>query len=60
MSFTPPAKAFSQLFRPAPDAQSGHPPAFYYSLLWLWGQVLPPSALTLRLFSWLVYWLVAW
>ena len=28
-----------------------HPP-LYYSLLWIWGQVLTPSAVTLRLFSW--------
>ena len=31
-----------------------HPP-LYYSLLWIWGQVLTPSAVTLRLFSWLMY-----
>jgi len=31
-----------------------HPP-FYYSLVWLWGQLLPASAVTLRLFSWLIY-----
>ena len=31
-----------------------HPP-LYYSLVWLWGQLLPPSAVTLRLLSWLAY-----
>ena len=31
-----------------------HPP-LYYSLVWLWGQLLPASAITLRLLSWLVY-----
>ena len=31
-----------------------HPP-LYYSLVWLWGQLLPASAVTLRLFSWIVY-----
>ena len=31
-----------------------HPP-LYYSLVWIWGQLLPASAVTLRLFSWLAY-----
>ena len=31
-----------------------HPP-LYYSLVWIWGQLLPASAVTLRLFSWLTY-----
>ncbi len=31
-----------------------HPP-LYYSLVWLWGQLLPASAVTLRLLSWLAY-----
>ena len=31
-----------------------HPPA-YYGLLWIWGQLLGQSPLTLRLFSWLAY-----
>ncbi|MEC8215258.1 MAG: hypothetical protein VX069_09335 [Cyanobacteriota bacterium] len=31
-----------------------HPPA-YYALLWLWGQLLGQSPLTLRLLSWLAY-----
>ena len=31
-----------------------HPP-FYYSLVWIWGQLLPASAVTLRLLSWLAY-----
>ncbi|EAU75530.1 hypothetical protein [Synechococcus sp. RS9916] len=31
-----------------------HPP-LYYSLVWIWGRVLPASAVTLRLFSWLAY-----
>ena len=30
-------------------------PLLYYSLVWLWGQLLPASAITLRLLSWLVY-----
>lgn len=31
-----------------------HPP-LYYSLIWIWGQLLPASTVTLRLFSWLFY-----
>jgi uncharacterized membrane protein len=31
-----------------------HPP-LYYSLVWIWGQLLPASPVTLRLFSWLTY-----
>lgn len=31
-----------------------HPP-FYYSFVWIWGQLLPASAVTLRLLSWLAY-----
>ena len=31
-----------------------HPP-LYYSLVWIWGQLLPASAVTLRLLSWLAY-----
>ena len=31
-----------------------HPP-FYYSLVWLWGQLLPASGVSLRLFSWIAY-----
>lgn len=31
-----------------------HPP-LYYSLVWIWGQLLPASAVTLRLLSWLTY-----
>ncbi len=31
-----------------------HPPA-YYALLWIWGQVVGQSPITLRLFSWLAY-----
>ena len=31
-----------------------HPP-LYYTLIWVWGHLLQPSAITLRLFSWLAY-----
>lgn len=47
-------------FQPSPVALIGmlredtHPP-FYYGVLWLWGQLLGQSPLTLRLLSWLAY-----
>ena len=48
-SFQPSYSALLQML-----SRDTHPP-LYYSLLWLWGQVLPPSAVTLRLFSWWMY-----
>ena len=48
-SFQPSYPALLQML-----SRDTHPP-LYYSLLWLWGQWLTPSALTLRLFSWLMY-----
>ena len=47
-------------FQPSPAALIGmlredtHPP-FYYGVLWLWGQLVGQSPLTLRLLSWLAY-----
>ncbi|EAQ70128.1 putative conserved membrane protein [Synechococcus sp. RS9909] len=48
-SFQPSLAAMLAMLR-----QDTHPP-LYYGLLWGWGQLLPPSGLTLRLFSWLAY-----
>ena len=48
-SFQPSYSALLQML-----SRDTHPP-LYYSLLWLWGQWLTPSAVTLRLFSWLMY-----
>ena len=48
-SFQPSYRALLQML-----SRDTHPP-FYYSLLWIWGQLLTPSAVTLRLFSWLMY-----
>ena len=48
-SFQPSYPALLQML-----SRDTHPP-FYYSLLWIWGQLLTPSAVTLRLFSWVMY-----
>lgn len=48
-SFQPSYPALLQML-----SRDTHPP-FYYSLLWIWGQLLTPSAVTLRLFSWVTY-----
>lgn len=48
-SFQPSVAAMLAMLR-----QDTHPP-LYYGLLWGWGQLLPPSGLSLRLFSWLAY-----
>ena len=48
-SFQPSYEALLAMLR-----QDTHPP-LYYTLIWFWGQLLPPSAVTLRLFSWLAY-----
>jgi hypothetical protein len=34
--------------------QDTHPP-LYYALVWMWGQVITPTAVNLRLLSWLFY-----
>ena len=47
-------------FQPSPGAlldmlrQDTHPP-FYYLLLWIWGQLLGQTPVSLRLLSWLTY-----
>ena len=48
-SFQPSYPALLQML-----SRDTHPP-LYYSLLWILGQWLTPSAVTLRLFSWLMY-----
>lgn len=48
-SFQPSVAAMLAMLR-----QDTHPP-LYYGLLWGWGQLLPRSGLSLRLFSWLAY-----
>lgn len=48
-SFQPSFTALLAMLR-----QDTHPP-FYYTLVWLWGHWLPPTAVSLRLLSWLFY-----
>ena len=48
-SFQPSFAALLAMLR-----QDTHPP-LYYSLVWLWGHWLPPTAVGLRLLSWLFY-----
>ena len=48
-SFQPSYPALLQML-----SRDTHPP-LYYSLLWIWGQLLTPSAVMLRLFSWVMY-----
>lgn len=48
-SFQPSFAALLAMLR-----QDTHPP-LYYALVWLWGHWLPPTAVSLRLLSWLFY-----
>lgn len=48
-SFQPSFAALLSMLR-----QDTHPP-LYYSLVWLWGQWVPPTAVSLRFLSWMFY-----
>ena len=55
MSSTALVRVFSPVWEPLLRCREDTHPPFYYFLLWIWGQLIGQSPVTLRLLSWFAY-----